>query len=290
MSHLYRSHLHRAALLLPVLGLMACGTAPTPQAATSQAATGPSGSTLLGAQATSAACDGGGFRIVSGGATFQGNRGFDLSVPAGGRIQVLGKYVQFEVDGDTLGTLNYVLTGAANPLDITGGRRTVVFASKTVDLGGRKLSGSLKASVSGNGLVLERRGAGIKMKIQAKDCAQGGIFQMEPETGGEVQVTHTLGAGMYYFKNPYTGKVNLGNGTDFRGKDSPQVAKLLSQSETVSVWTVQSGGRLGGVLGEDAVEIGAGPTQCVRNCQAQNQIHGTLPITDPAYSNSGADD
>lgn len=283
------SHLHRAALLLPVLGLMACGTAPSSQV-TGQLTGASPDAPLLSAQATSAACDGGRFRIVSGGTTFQGNRGFDLSVPAGSRIQVLGKYVQFEVDGDTLSTLNYVLTGAANPLDLTGGKRTTVFASKTVDLGGRKLSGTLKASVSGNGLVLERRGSGIKMKLQAKDCAQGGIFQMEPETGSEVQVTHTLGAGMYYFKNPYTGKVNLGNGTDFRGKDSPQVARLLSQSETVSVWAVQSGGRLGGVLGEDAVEIGAGPTPCVRNCQAQNQIHGTLPITDPAYSNSGADD
>lgn len=279
------SHPYRAALLLPVLGLMACGMAPTPQTAGAFPE-----SALLSAQATSAACDGGGFRLVNGGTTFQGNRGFDLSVPAGGKVSVLGKYVEFEVDGDTLSVSNYVLTGAANPLDITGGKRTVVFASKTVDLGGRRLSGSLKASVSGNGLVLERRGSGIKMKIQAKDCAQGGIFQMEPETGSAVQLTHTLGAGMYYFKNPYTGKVNLGNGTEFRGKDSPQVARLLSQSETVSVWSVQSGGRLGGVLGEDAVEIGAGPTQCVRDCQAQNQIRGTLPITDPAYSNSSADD
>ena len=278
------SHVSRAALLLPVLGLMACGTAPTPQTDGAPASTA-----LLSAQATSSACDGGGFRLVSGGTTFQGNRGFDLSVPAGDKVQVLGKYVEFEVDGDTLSVSNYVLTGAANALDITGGKRTVVFASKTADLGGRKLSGSLKASVSGSALVLERRGSGIKMKIQAKDCAQGGIFQMEPETGSPVQLTHTLGAGMYYFKNPYTGKVNLGNGTDFRGKDSPQVAKLLSQSETVSVWSVQSGGRLGGVLGEDAVEIGAGPTQCVRDCQAQNQIRGTLPVTDPAYSEGGAD-
>ncbi|WP_288403103.1 hypothetical protein [uncultured Deinococcus sp.] len=281
-------HTYRAALLFPVLSLMACGTAPTPQTQTAalQDASAQPASARLSAQATSSACEGGGFRLVSGDVSVQGNRGADLNVPAGARVQVLGKYVEFEVAGDTLSVLNYTMTGAANPQDITGGQRTVVFASKAADFGGRKLSGTLKASLSGEGLLLERRGSGIKMKIQAKDCAQGGIFQMEPETGSAVQFTHTLGAGMYYFKNPYTGKINLGNGTDFRGKDSPQVAKLVSQSETVSVWSVQSGGRMGGVLGEDAVEIGAGPTQCVQSCQAQNQIRGTLPVTDPAYSNN----
>lgn len=231
-------HTYRAALLFPVLSLMACGTAPTPQTQTAalQDASAQPASARLSAQATSSACEGGGFRLVSGGVSVQGNRGADLNVPAGARVQVLGKYVEFEVAGDTLSVLNYTMTGAANPQDITGGQRTVVFASKAADFGGRKLSGTLKASLSGEGLLLERRGSGIKMKIQAKDCAQ--------------------------------------------------VAKLVSQSETVSVWSVQSGGRMGGVLGEDAVEIGAGPTQCVQSCQAQNQIRGTLPVTDPAYSNN----
>ena len=48
------------------------------------------------------------------------------------------------------------------------------------------------------------------MKIQAKDCAQGGIFQMEPERGDRTttRVTHTLAsssvAGLtpFYFDNP----------------------------------------------------------------------------------------
>ena len=41
---------------------------------------------------------------------------------------------------------------------------------------------------------------------------------------------------------------------------------------------------MGGVLGEDAVELSAGATSCVQDCQAQNQIRGSLPVTDPAFS------
>jgi hypothetical protein len=114
---------------------------------------------------------------------------------------------------------------------------------------------------------------------------------MEPEIepAQNVTVTHTLAPGMFFFKNPYAnGKINIGNGTMFRGKDSPQVATLMLQTEAQSVWSVASGGRLGGVLGEDAVELGAGPTLCVEDCQAQNQIHGTLPVYDPAYAETSA--
>jgi hypothetical protein len=78
--------------------------------------------------------------------------------------------------------------------------------------------------------------------------------------------------------------VNFGNGGVFRGKDSPQVATRLSQTDTVSTWSVASGGRMGGVLGEDAVELSAGATSCVQDCQAQNRIRGSLPVTDPAFS------
>src|SRR4051794_33199453 len=128
-----------------------------------------------------------------------------------------------------------------------------------------------------------RRGSGAKMKIQAKDCAQGGIFQMEPEAPAAVTITHTLAAGMFYFVNPFTQKVNLGNGTIFRAKDSPQVATRLSQTDTQTVWSVASGGRMGGVLGEDAVELSAGASNCVQDCQAQNRVRGSLPVTDPAF-------
>ena len=43
--------------------------------------------------------------------------------------------------------------------------------------------------------------------------------------------------------------------------------------------------RMGGVLGEDAVELSAGATSCTTGCRARNRIQGPLPVpadpTDP---------
>ena len=48
---------------------------------------------------------------------------------------VRGRYVEFTVVSETFGIKNYTFTGAANPRDMTGGRRTVAFASKTLSAG-----------------------------------------------------------------------------------------------------------------------------------------------------------
>ena len=42
------------------------------------------------------------------------------------------------------------------------------------------------------------------MKIQAKDCANGGVFQMEPARadGTAALITHVPGDGVFYFDNP----------------------------------------------------------------------------------------
>ncbi|NHC44543.1 hypothetical protein G9H72_04635 [Motilibacter sp. K478] len=238
--------------------------------------------------ATSVGCTGGGFRITlpSGAVVSSGTKVKPAQLPPGSTLKVRGKHVEFDVNVSTFATYDYTLTGAANPADMTGGVRTPVFASKVPELGGRTVdSGELEVKLSDSDLELRRRGSGeLKMKVQAKDCATGGIFQMEPEGAGNVLVTHTLAAGMYYYVNPFTGKINVGNGTDFRGKDSPQVATKLSQTDTVSTWSVASGGRMGGVLGEDAVELSAGASDCVQDCQAQNRVRGSLPVTDPAFS------
>jgi hypothetical protein len=202
-----------------------------------------------------------------------------------GRLLVRGTYVAFDVDPTNLAVYDYTMTGAPSDRDITGGVRTPVFAGKVPQIKA-PLTGDLDLTVKDGTLLLRRDGV-TKMKIQASDCAQGGIFQMEPEdeSGAPTVITHTLAPGMYYFVNPFTNKVNFGNGTIFRGKDSPQVATRLSQTETQTVWSVASGGRMGGVLGEDAVELSAGATACVQDCQAQNRIQGSLPVppdpTDP---------
>jgi hypothetical protein len=46
----------------------------------------------------------------------------------------------------------------------------------------------------------------------------------------------------------------------------------------VSRWDVASGGRMGQVMGEDAVEVAPPPTVCVQNCQAQNRVRGAAVV------------
>jgi len=66
-------------------------------------------------------------------------------------------------------------------------------------------------SSQGRGHRDRAHGPGLSMKIQAKDCAQGGIFQMEPARGdGTVtDITHALATDpsdptmtVFYFDNP----------------------------------------------------------------------------------------
>lgn len=195
-------------------------------------------------------------RGARGGFTVLGLRGSDVKtgVPAAGlpaKFLVKGKYVEFTVVAKSFGITNYTLTGAANPLDITGGRRTVVFASKTPDHRGLVLTGAVGVELKDADLVLERRGPGLSMKLQAKDCANGGLFQMEPERndGTATTITHKLASGVFYFDNPnfraregdvvpfkdttvtVTPRINFANdfSDDFVGRDSPQVATRILQ-------------------------------------------------------------
>lgn len=272
--------------------------------------------------ATSDACAGGGFTVL-------GRKGdVKVDVPAsqlGTRFLVSGKYVQFEIDSATFGVRNYVLTGAANPFDMTGGVRTPVFASKLPDHRGLVLSGAAQLELKGSDLVIRRKGK-LDMKIQAKDCAQGGIFQMEVERDDNATTlfTHTLAADSgnanltpFYFDNrnfrnaegdqlPYgdvfmtvTPRVNFGNdySPNFVGRDSPQLATRRSEPQCantifnrygqpvtvshcggVSRWDVKSGGRMGMVFGEDAVEVAPSATECNADCQARNRGRGKAVV------------
>jgi hypothetical protein len=237
--------------------------------------------------ATSTGCEGGQFAVTTpDGRTATGRTTVKLSTAAlgaGDVLRVRGRYVEFDLAPVTGNVYDYVYTGAANPMSMTAGVRTPVWASKTLDLG-PVLRSDVEVRVDGVDLVVLARGRTAKVKVQAKDCATGGVFQQEAEAATAVTATHTLAPGMYYYVNPYTRKVNLGNGTAFRGKDSPQVATRQSQTADTTVWRIEPGGRMGQVLGEDAVESSAGATPCVQDCQAQNQIRGTLPVTDPAYA------
>ncbi len=260
------------------------------------------GVSLNAQAASSTGCELGGFTVDQTG--------------AGDRFSVRGTYISFDVDRKTFAIYDYTFTGAANPKDITGGVRTPVFASKVPDHRGLALTSDVSAQLTGSDLVLAATGPGLAMKIQAKDCAQGGIFQMEPERadGTPTSIVHTLaqssttGLSPFYFDNPFfrarlgdflgsdctsvttgppsrfcvkvTPRVNIANDTsaDFVARDSAQVATLVNQSGRSSQWSVASGGRMGFVSGEDAVEVANPPTTCVQNCQAQNRVRGRLVV------------
>ena len=51
-----------------------------------------------------------------------------------------------------------------------------------------------------------------------------------------------------------------------------------SEGENIRLWDVASGGRMGFVTGEDAVENARPASICVQNCQAQNRVRGRLPV------------
>jgi hypothetical protein len=258
--------------------------------------------------ASSKGCTGGGFELLLPGGGSVANRKGTLPASSLGDSFILrGKYVQFEVDSDSFAVRDYTLTGAANPLDITGQQSTLVFASKTPDHRGLALGSDLKFELKKGDAVFSRKGTGLEMKIQAKDCAQGGLFQMEVERGDATatDITHTLAPGAFYFDNPnfrnppplplcpaggpftvhcyavpVTPRINFANDTasKFVGRDSPQVATRLGQFGSVSIWRVASGGRMGMVFGEDAVEVGPPATVCTEDCQAQNQVKGRFPV------------
>src|SRR3954452_24481498 len=113
--------------------------------------------------ATSAGCTGGGFTLVRpGGSTVSGDQKQSLAAaPFGAQFVVRGRYVEFKVDSATFGVRDWTLTGAPNPLDLTGGRRTAVFASKIPDHRGLALTGDLSVELKGTDIVLKRSGPGL---------------------------------------------------------------------------------------------------------------------------------
>jgi hypothetical protein len=170
------------------------------------------------------------------------------------------------------------------------------------------------------------------MKIQAKDCANGGVFQMEVERndGAATRFTHILAEDVFYFDNPnfraaegdvvpfkdttvtVAARINFANelSPKFVGRDSAQVAPRVLPPATscanqirkrdgttvvvrhcgrISQWDVASGGRMGQVMGEDAIEVAPPPTDCTHQCQAQNRVRGRsvklgFPFPVPATS------
>jgi hypothetical protein len=179
--------------------------------------------------------------------------------PPGAKLEVRGRFTEFDVALDTLAVFNHVLTGVAAPNQITP-NRTRLFDRKVSNIGTLQGEIDLELDNSGQNLVMRRRGSGEKsVKIQAKDCDQGGIFQLEPEPSASE--FNALAAGFRYcFQSGPTGKRFFTNNIVL-GYDSPQAARTVNGTASTALWQVQDGGRVGAVLGEDALQalIDEGP-------------------------------
>jgi hypothetical protein len=125
------------------------------------------------------------------------------------------------------------------------------------------LTSAVDVDIKGPDIVIERTGPGLGMKLQAKDCANGGLFQMEPQRGdgATTRITHTLPLDVFYFDNPFfraregdvlpftpsgappstvvvTNRINFANdfSAKFVGRDSPQVATRVNQPACTNVF------------------------------------------------------
>ncbi|KAI9164040.1 hypothetical protein HJFPF1_05675 [Paramyrothecium foliicola] len=229
------------------------------------------------------------YTVTVSGRAYKGEKVRVENLACRGTVTVRGINNGFDVDCASLNLYNYAFTGANR-----GGRMfnkpTTVFTSRELSLTPSQLGTPSvdRLEVKGGTLVISFNVAGGEVKYQAKDNTQGGMLQVETELGANVTQTLTLAPGLFYFLNPNQGNaVRIGNGipadathTVFVAKDSPQGANRLYQDGSVSQWNVWSGGRMGAVFGEDALEDAPPATVCTSDCQAQNRVRGSLPVTE----------
>ena len=79
----------------------------------------------------------------------------------GTKIGVRGVYNTFDVGLADFSVHDYAFTGAPNPLDMTGGVRTPVFASKQPNHRGLVLSRAISVEMGDGDLVVSRTGTGL---------------------------------------------------------------------------------------------------------------------------------
>lgn len=139
----------------------------------------------------------------------------------GASFLLQGKYLHFEVDAASFGIRNDTLTGRQNARDITGGVATPVFANKLPDHCGAALTSGVDVALTDEDISLVRVGAQAAMKLQAKDCANGGVFQMEVARtdGSSTPFMHVLAT------PPTNGNLNAFNfdNRNFRNRDGEDV-------------------------------------------------------------------
>jgi hypothetical protein len=187
--------------------------------------------------------------VLPNGKVLSGKTRQNITLTAGQTLQVRGKFIKFDVEADTFTVRNYTLTSP-----ITKNKPTMIWAQKA-PLHGKVLTSTISVDLNNEQLVLRRSGR-ISMKIQAKDRSRGELFQTEPSVAMDYR--HTLADGFRYYVDIF-GRVVATNGM-LVVRESPELAALrfplkeVILDKTVSLWTVHAGGRMGGVVGEDALQ------------------------------------
>lgn len=147
-----------------------------------------------------------------------------LLTPNGTTLLVRGRHVQFDLNLTTGAVRNWTLTGAENPgrLVLTP---TVIFSEKT-PMHGAVLNRTERLRNQDGDLVIIRTNGVVSVKIQAKDCAQGGVFQMEIERDDapSTRVRHVLAPAVFYFDNP-----------NFRDREGDVVPFTNSAGESTTI-------------------------------------------------------
>ena len=183
------------------------------------------------------------YKVTIGNRTYSGKQ-TTLIQPSdvNGKIaHIQGESTDFYLDMNSFTVLQYKMVD-------TG---TTVFDSKTPAVTGA-LTSPLFLKLNNEQMVLERSNNNSDMKIQAKDCDNGGTFQMEPDK--QLREMNKLSSGINYcLQDSVSGKLFFTNGK-LLGYDSPELATLLTWSPTRATWSVNPGGRIGMVTGEDAEE------------------------------------
>ena len=194
------------------------------------------------------------FTVTIGDKTYTAAGGDNrLILPAsevsGQTATVKGTFVEFEVDLDTFTVTDYILTGAPSRQDITGGKRTRVFVSQTPQLKA-DLTGNIELRFQRERVRLTRAGRGAKMKVDAKDCSQGDIFDLESDF--PIRIVHVLDAAFHYYTDK-AGRTMFTNGKVI-GRESPDLAKLISRTSRTSQWQLERGGNVDATFGQDALQ------------------------------------
>lgn len=160
--------------------------------------------------ASSKFCKGGAYTTL-GQSALDGD--FDGTVAApSGQFVLQGQYTQFFVDPATFAVYNYSWLGKANKGDMVDGTFTTVYTSKVPDHRGSTLDSDISLELKDETFKLSRSGPdGLTMTLTGKDCAQGGIFQMEVARtdNARTRIVHTLAPGVFQYDNP-TFRANLG--------------------------------------------------------------------------------